>query len=77
VEGDLAAREEQERLEISIHSLRVEGDQVQQRREGMVHISIHSLRVEGDAAAEKAAKAAAEFQSTPSVWRETTTSAAF
>ena len=35
-------------------------------------ISIHSLRVEGDATKADRARKEALFQSTPSVWRETT-----
>ena len=35
------------------------------------HISIHSLRVEGDRAASSQCRRRAQFQSTPSVWRET------
>ena len=37
-------------------------------------ISIHSLRMEGDSKADSAAKQNQEFQSTPSVWRETISS---
>ncbi len=40
----------------------------------LVSISIHSLRVEGDLALQADIKASEEFQSTPSVWRETLSS---
>ena len=36
-----------------------------------IFISIHSLRVEGDAIIDRETFDAAQFQSTPSVWRET------
>ena len=57
--------------DISIHSLRVEGDNP---RAGIILeylISIHSLRVEGDEADLSEADLSGAFQSTPSVWRET------
>ena len=59
-------------LRISIHSLRVEGDSaamttlVERQR-----ISIHSLRVEGDLDTVSKIADHIQFQSTPSVWRET------
>ena len=62
------------RKPISIHSLRVEGD----RAAGCAGktarpISIHSLRVEGDGSAKRTPERShTRFQSTPSVWRETT-----
>ncbi len=57
---------------ISIHSLRVEGDAVKTVYDIMTDtISIHSLRVEGDLQATDLAAVPPEFQSTPSVWRET------
>ncbi len=57
---------------ISIHSLRVEGDRriLTMQEEGA--ISIHSLRVEGDSSWYNIISTRHRFQSTPSVWRETT-----
>ena len=59
--------------DISIHSLRVEGDWFDRMRKyGFVeNISIHSLRVEGDIIPHIDLLAQMQFQSTPSVWRET------
>ena len=57
---------------ISIHSLRMEGDLVNgNSKSAMVFISIHSLRMEGDIAMLLPIFGGAEFQSTPSAWRET------
>ena len=57
---------------ISIHSLRVEGDRtVSGTKTRKNAISIHSLRVEGDLHFFRCADICMEFQSTPSVWRET------
>ena len=73
VEGDIDkvsdfARE----LPISIHSLRVEGDcWMSTACTFLTSISIHSLRVEGDLPSVPALAFGVEFQSTPSVWRET------
>ena len=59
-------------LFISIHSLRVEGDLFRWHSAfRMVIISIHSLRVEGDPLTDEEKAFLQEFQSTPSVWRET------
>ena len=57
---------------ISIHSLRVEGDNGRLRRLSTPPISIHSLRVEGDCRKYRNVSSLRLFQSTPSVWRETT-----
>ena len=57
---------------ISIHSLRGEGDAEYLRHLVIVDaISIHSLRGEGDLAMLKQKVGETEFQSTPSVGRET------
>ena len=56
---------------ISIHSLRVEGDACVIQVCLTSNISIHSLRVEGDQSTRSAKCSVLEFQSTPSVWRET------
>ena len=56
---------------ISIHSLRVEGDNVHYYEFSNKSISIHSLRVEGDLEVRQGHDENIEFQSTPSVWRET------
>ena len=58
------------RQTISIHSLRVEGDNRSQSQKSVTTISIHSLRVEGDRM-NKIKVTYRVFQSTPSVWRET------
>ena len=57
---------------ISIHSLRVEGDIKNTQTQLKDVISIHSLRVEGDLRGVNFARNPPKFQSTPSVWRETT-----
>ena len=57
--------------DISIHSLRVEGDRSCSWMPQHLRISIHSLRVEGDDFGAKKILDVYEFQSTPSVWRET------
>ena len=58
---------------ISIHSLRMEGDeQVTDDWLSRNPISIHSLRMEGDTAHSFFQIFPMTFQSTPSVWRETT-----
>ena len=56
---------------ISIHSLRVEGDPAVQYDAPRESISIHSLRVEGDGLPPVLSLKNEQFQSTPSVWRET------
>ena len=56
---------------ISIHSLRVEGDGHCAAERLSSGISIHSLRVEGDVMADGLVYPQFQFQSTPSVWRET------
>ena len=56
---------------ISIHSLRMEGDQQIFGRTLKSIISIHSLRMEGDIIQDVCFHTVPEFQSTPSVWRET------
>ena len=57
---------------ISIHSLRVEGDMSEiAERVKLTLISIHSLRVEGDCPERSRLPDQVQFQSTPSVWRET------
>ena len=71
VEGDCIPPPQIHPATISTHSLRVEGDVVRSYVAKLqTAISIHSLRVEGDAAA-KIFEGIKEFQSTPSVWRET------
>ena len=57
--------------DISIHSLRVEGDSFLQCQKFQFPISIHSLRVEGDYILVYQILLLQQFQSTPSVWRET------
>ena len=57
-------------ITISIHSLRVEGDTNRLKCDTMITISIHSLRVEGDSRIRRDGEWM-PFQSTPSVWRET------
>ena len=61
---------------ISIHSLRVEGDLPTIALCPILSISIHSLRVEGDPVDAAIWLIAWLFQSTPSVWRETTVQSA-
>ena len=56
---------------ISIHSLRMEGDVGTKTYIRSVGISIHSLRMEGDVYAMPSHSQHWTFQSTPSVWRET------
>ena len=56
---------------ISIHSLRVEGDAGGDTAQTAFFISIHSLRVEGDLDTVSKIADHVQFQSTPSVWRET------
>ena len=56
---------------ISIHSLRVEGDLRSRLGNASCGISIHSLRVEGDVFPFTISFEIYGFQSTPSVWRET------
>ena len=57
---------------ISIHSLRMEGDgAVRIERRCKTCISIHSLRMEGDLIPTVKRIPHSTFQSTPSVWRET------
>ena len=57
---------------ISIHSLRMEGDPVSDLGGIKAHpISIHSLRMEGDQVTVCVHNRRTQFQSTPSVWRET------
>ena len=59
-------------IPISIHSLRVEGDRrLQIPYNDSSSISIHSLRVEGDFSGSISFIPRMQFQSTPSVWRET------
>ena len=58
--------------QISIHSLRMEGDNSRTLHNSAKRgISIHSLRMEGDLHAIVRVEAGNAFQSTPSVWRET------
>ena len=57
--------------DISIHSLRVEGDLHPAHKVSFLRISIHSLRVEGDGTQGVLQRIEGLFQSTPSVWRET------
>ncbi len=72
VEGDDKKWFTESGLFISIHSLRVEGDLFRWHSAfRMVIISIHSLRVEGDPLTDEEKAFLQEFQSTPSVWRET------
>ena len=71
VEGDSGGVPEGLSAVISIHSLRVEGDLHQGNQSRPGAISIHSLRVEGDAASVVVKQLDSQFQSTPSVWRET------
>ena len=72
VEGDVQMRLAQWQTTISIHSLRVEGDDgLRLDAPDGATISIHSLRVEGDVSRLVAQSANFQFQSTPSVWRET------
>ena len=59
------------RFYISIHSLRMEGDIALFDFGISEKISIHSLRMEGDLDSEKPSIDTSQFQSTPSVWRET------
>ena len=57
---------------ISIHSLRMEGDCPNAYHStSEITISIHSLRMEGDYLLGRVENDNAEFQSTPSAWRET------
>ena len=73
VEGDIViAMSRNCGTSISIHSLRVEGDPPQSLFCVLRGISIHSLRVEGDIWNCIRALQQCRFQSTPSVWRETT-----
>ena len=58
---------------ISIHALREEGDVYRVRGADDVRISIHALREEGDIKQKRQAAAIAEFLSTPSARRATTT----
>ena len=71
VEGDVLDAYGKKVDKISIHSLRVEGDQVLLVIHAHNVISIHSLRVEGDSGKCYNRHRLVEFQSTPSVWRET------
>ena len=74
VEGDRPRRVAGDlNVSISIHSLRVEGDRSGLDRNVRCAISIHSLRVEGDCPSQSQRERRAQFQSTPSVWRETAT----
>ena len=72
VEGDGAEGGARCGRKISIHSLRVEGDTIEGREWHGKSISIHSLRVEGDIGGVTHLRRERLFQSTPSVWRETT-----
>ena len=56
---------------VTIHSLRVEGDVRFFSNFYPKYISIHSLRVEGDVQFKVFPLQVIQFQSTPSVWRET------
>ena len=56
---------------ISIHSLRMEGDRSDFTGSDRFQISIHSLRMEGDQVIGNNDQTFSAFQSTPSVWRET------
>ena len=58
-------------LEISIHSLLAEGDEMEEPTPCAMCISIHSLLAEGDDGRQVLDIAASEFQSTPSLRRET------
>ena len=49
----------------------MEGDSYRISQIAQIVISIHSLRMEGDKLNIENLKRAREFQSTPSVWRET------
>ena len=71
MEGDDLCREYGLSVIISIHSLRMEGDQQIFGRTLKSIISIHSLRMEGDIIQDVCFHTVPEFQSTPSVWRET------
>ena len=71
VEGDKACKCSLRFSVISIHSLRVEGDDSFAIMKYHYYISIHSLRVEGDTVLAILLTPGSQFQSTPSVWRET------
>ena len=72
MEGDVDHRRHNTYADrISIHSLRMEGDQQIFGRTLKSIISIHSLRMEGDIIQDVCFHTVPEFQSTPSVWRET------
>ena len=71
VEGDSANFTDWAYFGISIHSLRVEGDKAKIADTQKNIISIHSLRVEGDSKLSGRIVPPEQFQSTPSVWRET------
>ena len=71
VEGDAGISFNTYQNYISIHSLRVEGDKKLTDKPFTSDISIHSLRVEGDSGFTLVPNPEEAFQSTPSVWRET------
>ena len=71
VEGDVGEALRWRHGDISIHALRVEGDT---RRVLVLRVhlmSIHALRVEGDVLMAEITTPHDSFQSTPSVWRAT------
>ena len=73
MEGDVDHRRHNTYADrISIHSLRMEGDFPWKPPIVLLTvISIHSLRMEGDIIQDVCFHTVPEFQSTPSVWRET------
>ena len=75
VEGDEREASKREKQEISIHALRVEGDFNLSPLRASKTISIHALRVEGDSIGGHNPVKKERFQSTPSVWRATSTRA--
>ena len=74
VEGDALHRAQRRVGRISIHALRVEGDVEVVGAALGVDISIHALRVEGDLGVRSFIGNDGQFQSTPSVWRATSSS---